>query len=101
MKLFKLYVGHNYGENQTHEPAKVGQIIRKAFRAVGIEGYTVLNGAVGNWMGNPENTTVIEQYGADPEQIKTAARIIASHLEQDCVMIATIDCNAQFVGIGG
>lgn len=97
MKLYRLYVGNEYAGGH-HSAATVWDAIAHGMRAVGVNGYTIISqDAGGVWMGTEEATTIVEQYGAEPGQIKAAAQIIAARLLQKCVLIGTLDVCAEFV----
>lgn len=98
MKLFRLYVGNEYAGGH-HSATTVWDAIHHGMRAVGIDGYTIIaQDAAGVWMGAEEATTIVEQYGAEPGQIKAAAQIIAAKLLQKCVLIGALEVDAEFVG---
>ena len=101
MKLYRLYVGNEYAGGQHHSAATVWDAIRHGMCAVGVEGYTIIaQDAAGVWMGAEEATAIVEQYGAEPGQIKAAAQIIAAKLQQKCILIGTLEVSAEFVAGG-
>lgn len=98
MKLYRMYVGNEYAGGMYHSATTVWDAINHGMRAVGIEGYTIIaQDATGVWMGTEEATTIVEQYGAEPGQIKAAAQIIAAKLQQKCVLIGTLETTTEYV----
>lgn len=93
MKKYFLYIGSN---NQTHEleSAKACEIIAKAF-----EGFSVYE-IIGYWKGSQEKTLKVEivsdESGSDTK-ISKITKELAKELQQDAIMVESINSNIAFV----